>query len=244
MTLFALVAQKFLPPSATAIAVGLFSVSEPLIYYSAEVKQYSSDVAFALILYLAAIPLFEATSKIPSVLSISLAGGVALWFSNPAVFILAAVGLSALWISARKRDWRGVLLLSIPAAVWSCSFLIYYLFFLRDVLSAHRGLFYFWRASFAPFPPASPSAILWYGSAFANIVSYPMGTLFPGIAALPRYWELRYFRAGDRGKFLILLSPMAVTFMASWARLYPLENRLSCLWFRQSFFCLLPAWNR
>jgi hypothetical protein len=226
VALFALLAQKFLPPSAAAIAVGLFSVSEPLIYYASEVKQYSSDVAFALILCLAAIPLFEDSSRIRGMLSVSLAGGIALWFSNPAVFILAGVGFSAFWISARKRDWRGVLLLSIPAVAWSCSFLIYYLFFLRDVLTAHRDLFYFWRASFAPFPPTSPSAILWYGSAFLNIVSYPVGTLFPGIAAIAAVLGVAHFRAGDRSKFLILLSPMALTLMASWARFYPLENRL------------------
>jgi len=98
VALFALLARKLLPPSAVAIAVGLFSVSEPLIYYSSEVKQYSTDVAFALILCLAAIPLFEASSRISGVLSISAAGGIALWFSNPSVFILAGVGISAFWI--------------------------------------------------------------------------------------------------------------------------------------------------
>jgi len=226
VALFVVVARKFLPPSAAAIAVGLFSVSEPLIYYSSEVKQYSSDVAFALILCLAAIALFEASPRIIGMISISLAGGVALWFSNPAVFVLAGVGLSAFWVSARKRDWRGVLLLSIPAVVWACSFLVYYLFFLRDVLTAHHDLFYFWRASFAPFPPTSPSAILWYGSAFVNIVSYPVGTLFPGIAAIAAVLGVAQFRAGDYGKFLILLSPLVVTLVSSWARLYPLENRL------------------
>jgi uncharacterized membrane protein len=226
VALFALLARKFLPPSAVAIAVGLFSVSEPLIYYSSEVKQYSSDVAFALILCLAAIPLFEASSRISGVLIISAAGGIALWFSNPSLFILAGMGLSAFWISARKRDWRVVLLLLIPAVVWSCSFLVYYIFFLRDYLTAHQGMFFLWRASFAPFPPTSPSDFLWYGGAFVNIVSYPVGSLFPGIAAIAALLGVVKLHAGDRDRFLLLLSPMAVTLIASWARLYPLENRL------------------
>jgi hypothetical protein len=224
--LFALVARKFLPSSAVPVAVGLFSVSEPLIYYSSEVKQYSTDVAFALILCLAAIPLFEAPSRIAGVLTISVAGGIAIWFSNPAIFILAGLGLSAFWISARKRDWPAVFFLLIPAAVWSCSFLAYYIFFLRDVLSAHRDLFFFWRASFAPFPPTSPSDALWYANTFVNIVSYPMGSLFPGIAAIAAVLGILNLRTGNQGGFLILISPMAVTLMASWGRLYPLENRL------------------
>lgn len=226
VALFAVVARKFLSPAVVPAAVGLFAVSEPLIYYSSEVKQYSADVAIALILCLAAIPFFEATSRIAGVLLISVVGGIALWFSNPAAFILAGLGLSAFWMSSRKRDWRAMLLLSIPAAVWSCSFLIYYIFFLRDVLKEHHDLFFFWRSSFAPFPPASPNDVLWYGSTFINIVSYPVGSLFPGIAAIAAVLGVRSLHAGARGRFLILLSPMAVTLIASWARLYPLENRL------------------
>jgi hypothetical protein len=223
--LFAVVARKFLSATAVPLAVGLFAVSEPLIYYSSEVKQYSADVAFALILCLAATPLFETSSRIAGVLIISVVGGIALWFSNPTALTLAGLGLSAFWISARKRDSRVLLLLLIPAAVWSCSFLVYYILSLRDVLTQHRDLFFFWRAAFAPFPPTSPSDALWYVSAFVNIVSYPMGSLFPGIAAIAAVLGLAKLHAEGRGRFLILLSPMAVTLMASWARLYPLENR-------------------
>src|SRR6202140_5812605 len=38
-------------PSAAPIAMGLFATSAPLIYYSSEVKQYSGDVAIALLLW-------------------------------------------------------------------------------------------------------------------------------------------------------------------------------------------------
>ena len=243
LALFAAVARKFLSPAVVPIATGLFAVSEPLIYYSSEVKQYSTDVAIALILCLAAIPFFEASSRIAGVLLISVVGGIALWFSNPAAFILAGLGLSACWISSRRRDWRAVLLLSIPAAVWSCSFLIYYIFFLRDVLKEHHDLFFFWRASFAPFPPASPSDALWYGSTFVNIVSYPVGSLFPGIAAIAAVLGVKRLHAGDRGKFLILLSPMAVTLVASWARLYPLENRLILFLLPAVILAFVAGWE-
>jgi hypothetical protein len=224
--LFAVVARKLLLPTAVPIAVGLFAVSEPLIYCSSEVKQYSSDVAFALILYLAANPLLEASSGIASAMVIAVVGGVAIWFSNPTAFILAGLGLSAFWVSARKRDQRALLLLLIPAAVWSCSFLVCYVFFLRGVMIQNRGLFFFWRNGFAPFPPSSPSDVLWYASTFFNLLSYPMGSLFPGIAAVAAVLGAAKLRAGNQGKFLLLLSPMAVTLMASWAHRYPFEDRL------------------
>jgi hypothetical protein len=226
LVLFVVVARKFLPASAVPVAVGLFSVSEPLIYYSSEVKQYSCDAAFALILCLAGIPLFNRSFTISRVLLVSVFGAIALWFSNPAIFILAGLGLSASGISLHKRNWRAISLLVIPAVVWTSSFLTYYFFFLRDVLKIHQDLFFYWRASFAPFPPASPSDVLWYGNAFVNFVAYPVGSIFPGIAAIAAILGIARLYAGDRARFAILISPLAVTLIASWARLYPLENRL------------------
>jgi hypothetical protein len=119
-----------------------------------------------------------------------------------------------------------LLLLLIPTAVWSSSFLVYYIFFLRDVITVHRDLFFFWKGAFAPFPPFSSGDVLWYASAFVNILSYPMGPLFPGIAAVSAVMGVTKLYAGNQGRLLILLSPMAVTLMASWARWYPFENRL------------------
>jgi len=49
MILFVIVSRRFLAPAASMIAVGLFAVSDPLIYYSTEAKQYSSDVAVAIL---------------------------------------------------------------------------------------------------------------------------------------------------------------------------------------------------
>jgi predicted membrane-bound mannosyltransferase len=48
--LFYRLASKALPARAVPVAVGLFAISPSLIYYSSEVKQYSSDVAIALLL--------------------------------------------------------------------------------------------------------------------------------------------------------------------------------------------------
>ena len=57
MFLFRAAARRFLLPDAVPIAVGLFALSDWLIYYSAEIKQYSCDLALALVaLLLAAGP--------------------------------------------------------------------------------------------------------------------------------------------------------------------------------------------
>ena len=44
-------AKQCISPKAIAIALAFFACLEPLVYYSSEVKQYSSDVAIALLVY-------------------------------------------------------------------------------------------------------------------------------------------------------------------------------------------------
>ena len=47
--------KEIASPKAIFIALALFAFSDILIYYSAELKQYASDVTFTLILYLTAL---------------------------------------------------------------------------------------------------------------------------------------------------------------------------------------------
>jgi uncharacterized membrane protein len=72
--LFAMVARKFLSPGASLIAVALFSICNPLIYYSSEAKQYSTDAAIVLFLYLLADSLLEARLEPIRLLLLSVAG--------------------------------------------------------------------------------------------------------------------------------------------------------------------------
>ena len=55
LVLLALVARRLLEAPAAGLAVFLFAVSEPLVYYSSEVKQYSTDTVVATALLLGAV---------------------------------------------------------------------------------------------------------------------------------------------------------------------------------------------
>ena len=58
--LMRLVARRFISRPAVPIAVGLFALSEWLLYYSAEIKQYSTDLALTLVALLLAAKLMAA----------------------------------------------------------------------------------------------------------------------------------------------------------------------------------------
>src|ERR1700722_20601703 len=83
IVLFYLLARRVVRSMAVPLALALFALSPTLIYYASEVKQYSSDVAVALLLVYLAV-----TKRI---LLLGICGAVAIWFSHPAVFVLGGI---------------------------------------------------------------------------------------------------------------------------------------------------------
>jgi hypothetical protein len=220
--LFKAVSSRFLMPSAVPIAVALFAMLDPLIYYSAEVKQYSCDVAIALLLYSIADPLLEAPLRFTRVVVFSVIAAIAIWFSHPAVFVLAGLGISFLWVTIRNSDRRSLFLLFIPGVLLLGNFLAFYLVSLRS-LSANTALLDYWQDGFAPI---SPSFFKWFAVSFFGLISYPVGLDMIGIAAVAIALGSCTLFSEYRARLLLLLTPIAFTLLASVFHRYPFRGRL------------------
>lgn len=221
--LFVAVARRYVREIAVPIAVALFAVCGPLIYYSSEAKQYSSDVAIALTLYLVAGCLLEEQQSIARLAVTSLAGAIAVWFSQPSAFILAGIGLSGLWMA--RHDRRAFLRVFIPSAIWGASFLLYYFISLRR-LTHDSFLLGYWQGSFAPLPPRSIGDLRWYVDTFFGVFANPVGLTFTGIAAVAAVlgtWELFVER---KARLLALVLPLGLALLASGLHRYPFRERL------------------
>jgi len=225
MILFVIVSRRFLAPAASMIAVALFAVSDPLIYYSTEAKQYSSDVAVALLLLWLAGYLLERDSTVVRVVIVSIVGAIVLWFSQPAAFVLAAVGVSCLLNSILRHDRRGLVLLSIPGVLWPASFLLSFLVSLRG-LTHDAVLLDYWQGAFAPFPPLSGADVRWFIDSSFGIFSDPVGLTLVGIAAVAAVVGLVEFSLKHFARFVLLLTPIVATLAASALHRYPFRGRL------------------
>jgi len=93
LPLFLAVARRLLPPPATLVALAMFAFSGRLIYYASEVKQYGPDVTVALLLVWLVLIARERGFSPRLTAGLALAGAVAPWLSQPALFVLAAAGL-------------------------------------------------------------------------------------------------------------------------------------------------------
>jgi len=229
IVLFTKFAKWILPPNAVPIAVALFAIAEPLIYFSSEVKQYSGDVFTALVLCLVARPLVDrASMSLARAAAVALSGAIAIWFSQPAIFTLAALGLIAIWGVFGKNERLKLLPVAFIGAVWASSFLPCYFVSLRGLRQDHFLLDY-WRFAFAPLPVSFPRDVKWIVFSIVDVLSYPASHYFKfvmesGIAfAVLGAIDLLFTRPS---RFLIVILPMALTLLAATAQAYPFGGRL------------------
>ena len=116
------VAKRFLDPRAVPLAVGMVAFGDHLLYYSAEIKQYSCDLMLALLALLLAAPRPPARMSPRRFLALGVFGLIAPWFSFPVVFVLAGVGLHLILTEATRKDYRRVGIAVSMSLLWLLSF--------------------------------------------------------------------------------------------------------------------------
>ena len=223
--LFLAVAKRCIKPQAIPLAVLLFAISHPLVRFSSELKQYSSDVAFALLLCWLALVLESKRLRGSWMVVFGLVGAIAIWFSHPAMFVLAGAGLT-LWVSAlMRRDWRGLGYVSLAGLCWMTSFLTFYFASLHAMVSSERLLTY-WKEGFMPFPPLSVSDAKWFIATPFSVFKHTVGFTLPGVAVFAFIVGCRYVFAEHKQKSFILISPILFALLASALGRYPFQGRL------------------
>ena len=226
MFLFYGVAKRFIKSEAIPIAVGLFAISGPLIYYSSETKQYSSDVFITLIiLYFVTRNIYSKRLTASHIIVFGVLGATVIWFSHSSVFILAGVGVSLALFSFVRKEWTRIGRLSIAYSFWALSLTLCYLVSLRD-LSANKALLNYWGDAFMPFPPSSLGDIKWFVDAFFNIFNDPVGLPLTGLAALAFLVGSVSLFLQKKEQFFILILPISLVLLASGFHKYPFKGRL------------------
>lgn len=232
LLLFQRVARRCLPPSAVAAAVGLFALSGPLIDYSSTVKQYSLDVAITLLLLDAALRVRAEVAGWRPVAMLAALGAIAIWFSHPAVFVLAGLG-TTLAVSAFFRGERSrARLLAGTALLWLGSFAALWAVSLRATTN-NSTMAAQWAFGF----PRSSTDILWPARVVGGLFEYAAGPSFRGLGLLALLVGCLVLARTGRETLALLTAPFLVTLLAGAIHRYPFADRL--LLFLLPFLLLL-----
>jgi len=224
--LFYKLASKVLPAKAVPIAAGLFAISPTLIYYSAEVKQYSGDAAIALLLYCLTIEGSKSEWKTWQTVLTALVGAIAIWMSHSSIFVLVGIGVTISIALVLRKDWARLARVSVVGLCWLASLAVCYVVALRK-LAGDGELLSYWNANFMPLPPRSVTDFKWFVDSFFGFFGTSAGLKFSGLAALVFVLgSISMFRKSAERVFL-LLSPAIVTLLASGLHKYPFGGRLT-----------------
>jgi hypothetical protein len=222
--LFYLLLKRITSGAGLLAALALFAFNPRLIYYSSEVKQYILDVAVIIALLLAASPLFSASRQKKVYAWLAVAGLAALWFSHPALFVLAGIGLSLAILALMRRDYPALRAVTGIGVLWALEVGFLYLLILRD-LSQNAYMREYWRGAFFPMPPWSEPG--WLAKAFDENIGLQFGIpygVFVVVLLMLAGWAILWFR--QRGYAMAFAGILLVTLTASALGLYPVFERM------------------
>ena len=218
-------AKRCLQPQAVTIALALFSTLHIWVEYASEVKQYSTDVLTAVLSCLLFMHMDSKKLTFTQIAIFCVVGAIVIWFSHPAIFVLAGVGTSCLLLSLFKKNLLISLKLLGVYSIWVLSFAIFYSLSLKN-LANKEDLFNSWesRGTF----PSSVLDINWLFTTFVYFFHKPLGfpDIFLSLAIFAFIVGCLSIFFKRKATLLILLSPVLVTFLAAYLHKYPFDGRL------------------
>lgn len=222
--LFYLLLRRTTSGAGLLTALALFVLNPRLVYYSSEVKQYMIDVAAALALLLLASPLFEGRGRARDYGLLAAAGFLALWFSHPALFVLAGVGLTLVIVHIQRRDFSGLKHIAGLGIVWSITIGFIYSLILSE-LQQNAYMREYWQDAFLPVPPWSEPG--WFHRSLTENIGVQFGlpyAVYPVFGLMLAGWIVLWTRKRSYAVAIGLI--LLATLAASALGLYPVLERM------------------
>ena len=152
--------------SGGLLALSLIVLNGYLVYYSSEVKQYSTDLLVSLFLLWLFSRVHDGTYSLKYLVLYTLVGTISFWLSYPSLFILSSIGLLLFLRVLINKKYTQLFQIGIIFFIWAISFAGLYWVSLRSTQS-NPTLNQFWQQYFMPMPPwNSPS---WFIPTFERL---------------------------------------------------------------------------
>lgn len=225
VVIFAVLARQILASRAAALSVTLFALSEALIRYSTEFKQYSVDVFFALLIWLTALPSLSSGAQKGLRFNVAaLLAVIAPWFSFASILVIPAILCTGSAAALKQKDRGSILKCLALWVLFGASVSLVYALSLSGVSCAPcKNALMDERAV----PPHELTAIGWFANKVFDVMAFPGGfiPLSTGVAflcLLIGFWQLRQKRPAET---MALCLPIALAAGGAWLSIYPFFGR-------------------
>lgn len=225
------IGRRWMSPGGAAALALLCSFGQWLSLYSLELKQYSADLSWGLLLPALAAWVMEPRADAPARLTRRAAvwwaaAALGHWFANGALLVTPACSLVLCVMLWRRGGWRAALVFALLGLGWLASFGLHYTLALRDALGSEylRG---YWAFALPPESAGLGGTLSWLTSQLQPFALKPGGAHF-----WPLFWlaAASGFVAGGRPRLGLVLATVPLSaFLLAGLRVVPLYERLS-LW--------------
>jgi len=239
LALFYPLARRFLSHRGALIACTLMAATDPAIHWSVMVKPYSTDLLLAIAFLLLATRVNWQRLSPGSTAYLAGLGALALWFSNSAAFVLAAVGVYGLVSSGVDRSRGKRVHVAAIGAVWIISFGALYFASLHAAIQ-NEFLRDYWRQRLVQLPTFDAERIAAQLALLQGVFNDPVGLPPETGGALVFLIGLAVYLMATPLEGGLLLAPVAIAYLASAAGIYPFWGRL-LLFTVPSFHILIAA---
>lgn len=224
LILFGAQAWRRLGPFGALAAAMLLAWSWPLIYYANEFKPYGTDALLAFLFFIWAQPIEPREFTRRRAGCVAIAGLAALWFSLPAVFLLAAWGLREIFSARRRHSRAESTRWAIVGVVWVLGLAAQLGASYHATLGNPRLFDYHQQTFLSIWPPAAAVASAQSGlvDAWALATSAATGWLWCAFLLAGAWAGWRR----HRGETVFIAVVVALTALASLLHLYPCTLRL------------------
>lgn len=218
LVLFAFAARRLVSPPAAGLAIVLFALTEPLVYYSSEVKQYATDTAVATTFLLGAAAVDWRRWRPATLALVTVAGSVLIWFSHPSLILLPSLIVALLVARHIEGDTHSVRRIAASAVVMSVSGAMAYLVSRRNTSAVGE-------AALGPGGGTdgitSPLSNVW------DAVADPVGIAYSvtGLAVAVAFLGFLALVRRSLEAALLVVTPVAATVIAAVLNLYPFSGR-------------------
>lgn len=242
-----LIGRRWLGTVGAFVFVMLCSVNLSMLRYSGELKQYSADTFFALLL----LGLAGWVVESPTVKRMAWWWGVAAiaaWFSMGAILILPGCALILVAVAWHAGRWRSAVRFCLLGLPWLICFAAHYALSIRYTVGSDY-LQSYWQGRGFPSASAGPLGLLrWVKSEVTMLSGNPLylnAGWHTAPHALLTLAGLLFWLSAAAGMVvaarrrlpfgLLLAAPVATAFLLALLRVVPLAERLA-LWFVPGLF--------
>ena len=220
------IARRWLTWPAGLMFVLMCIFGRALSHYRVEVKHYSGDAFWALLLPALAVWATEggaADARRRRLMTWWMAAAAGLWLANGALFVVPACALLVLATTLRRDGARAVSRQAGWGLVWFTSFVLHYAISLRHTAQLRR----YWAAEFPPRAAGWLETLRWFADRLdrigTGIGGSDAGMIFWVLAACGLVWSARTALG------LVFGGVVVCGFVLAMLRLVPMYDRFS-LW--------------